>query len=277
MVSIAADSSVSRAQNWQDSEGYHLVIPNTVAADSLKIIRGVKVRRVGTSLEVLLQTKPGSTVNVQAEGNEITLVVDRKLEAQPLEREARNDTTSSQEQQLFEDQKAARQLRGDAAPLTFSSPVDDLAANSQAPSQAPSGETAQTASNWNPPSGPTSALPAQAVPERDGSANPPAAEEVSVQVEDEGALASIFSATSVFVVIALGLFGLLVSRKLRSRQALAPTSENAFSEDTDWVENQTLEGKIRVQREAPEAGEALVKSGGAALANGSSRRSSVRS
>ena len=109
MVSIAADSPLGRSQNWQDSEGYHLVIPNTVPADSLKTIRGVKVRRVGTSMEVLFQTRPGSTVNVQAEGNEITLVVDKKLEAQQIDHEARNNTKSAEEQQLFEDQTSARQ------------------------------------------------------------------------------------------------------------------------------------------------------------------------
>jgi|GEM_PF-5715655 len=89
MVTIAADSAVGRTQNWQDSEGYHVVLPDTAAANSLKAVRGVKVRRVGTSLEVLFQTKPGSKVNVQTEGNEITLVVDKKLEAPRLQKRAR--------------------------------------------------------------------------------------------------------------------------------------------------------------------------------------------
>ena len=271
MVSIAADSPLGRAQNWQDREGYHLVLPNTVPADSLKAIRGVKVRRVGTSLEVLFRTKPGSTVNVQAEGNEITLVVDRKLEVPSLERESRSDTKSSEEQQLSENPKNAWQSRRDPAPLKFSSPVEDLASKSKAPS----GQVAHTASNGNPPIGPTTTLPAQTLPQRDASTSQ-ASEGVSVQAEDEGALASIFSATSGFVVIALGLFGLLVSRKLRSRQALAQASESALSEHAEWVENQTLEGQIRAQHEAPGAGEALVKSSATPVANGSSRQSSAR-
>ena len=272
MVSIAADSPIGRPQNWQDVEGYHLVLPDTVPADSLKNIRGVRVRRVGTSTEVLFQTKPGSSVNVQAEGNEITLVVDKKLEAQPMEREARNDTKSPEEQQLFKDAANARQSSRDSAPPTFSSPVDDLASRSKAPAA----ETAQSAGTWNPPIGPAPALPAQTLPHNDGSTAPQPGEEVSVKAEDEGALASIFSATSVFVVIALGLFGLLVSRKLRSRQALAHEPASAFSEHAEWVENQTVEGKIRTQREAPATGEALVKSGATALANGSARQSNVR-
>lgn len=269
MVSIAADSPLGRAQNWQDSEGYHLVLPDTVPADSLKAIRGVKVRRVGTSLEVLFKTKPGSTVNVQAEGNEITLVVDRKLEAPPLAGEPRNDSKSSEEQQLFEDRKNAKQSQRNTAPLKFSSPVEDLASKSKAPS----GEIAH---NWNPPIGPTTALPAQTLTQRDPSAGPQAAQEVGVRPEDEGALASIFSATSVLVVIALGLFGLLVSRKLRSRQALAQASKSELSEQAEWVASQTLEGRIQAQQQAPGPGEALVKSSDTAIANGSSRQSSVR-
>jgi HEAT repeat protein len=272
-VSVAADSPLGRAQNWQDGDGFHLVLPNTVAADSLKTIRGIKVTRVGTSLEVLFQTKPGSTVNVQADGNEITLVVDKKLEALAPERDSRSETGSFEEQQRVADSTYAQQSHSDSAPLRFSSPVTDLSSKPQAPS----GEIAQTTSNWNPQIGPSSALPAQALPERDAATAPQEGDEVTVQVEDEGALASIFSATSVFIVITLGLFGLLVSRKLRSRHAVTQTSESApaeDSEDADWVENQTVEGRIRAQHEAQS--EALVKSGGTAVANGPSRQSGVR-
>jgi hypothetical protein len=71
---------------------------------------------------------------------------------------------------------------------------------------------------------PSSALPAQSHPQRDTTTDPQAGEEVTVQAEDEvalAALASIYSGTSVFIVIALGLFGLRVSHKLRSHQAVA--------------------------------------------------------
>jgi HEAT repeat protein len=277
MVSIAADNTFGRAQNWQDGEGYHLVIPNTVAADSLKSIHGVKVRRVGTSLEVLFRTKPGSTVNLQAEGNEITLVVDKTLEEQALEREARNSAKSS-EPHVADDAATAKQSRRDPVTQQFSSAVGDLAAKSNAPSietRPPSTLIAQ-AGNGNLPAAPSSDFLAQAVPSQDAPSNPPASESASIQPED--ALASIFSATSVFVIVALGLFGLLVSRKLRSRHAMTELVESPLAEHAEWVENQTLEGRIRVHQQ-PEtfgAGEALVKSGGAALSNGQSRQSSNR-
>ena len=71
---------------------------------------------------------------------------------------------------------------------------------------------------------PSSALPAQSHPQRDATGDPQAGEEVTVQAEDEvalAAMASIYSSASVFIFIALGLFGLRVSHKLRSHQAVA--------------------------------------------------------
>ena len=87
----------------------------------------------------------------------------------------------------------------------------------------------------------SSTPPAQSRPERDATAG----EEVSVQGEDEvalSALASVYSTTSVFIVIALGLFVLRVSRKLRSHQADVQVSETVRAENSDeahWAENQT--------------------------------------
>ena len=116
--------------------------------------------------------------------------------------------------------------------------------------------------------GPATALPAQSLPGRDPA--PPSADNVPVQVEDEGALASIFSATSVFIVVALGLFGLLVSRKLRSRQALALMKKNEVVADADaeWVEEQTVEGRIRPQGGSL-PGQQLVRTSGGVPARGS--------
>ena len=266
-VSVTADSPIWKAQNWQDGDGFHLVLPNTVAAESLKAIRGIKVSRVGTSLEVLFQTTPGSTVNVRAERNEITLLVDKKLEALTTEGESRSETGSFEQQQHVGDPTYAQQSQNDSAPTGSSSPVTDLSSSQVSP-----GEIAQ-----NPQIVPSSTLPSQSVPERDGTTAPPAGKEITVQVEDEGALASVFSVTSVFIVITLGLFGLLVSRKLRSRQAAAQEADGAQpadSEDAEWVENQTVEGRIRAKQEAPT--EALVRSNGAAVANTPSRQSGVR-
>ena len=79
IVSISADGALGRAQTWQDSEGYHVVIPNTVAVNSVNNVRGVKVRRIGTSLEIVAHTRPGAAVNVQSFDNKLQLEIAGKL------------------------------------------------------------------------------------------------------------------------------------------------------------------------------------------------------
>ncbi len=254
---IRADGPLSRAQNWQDNEGFHLVLPNTVSSDTLKTSRGVSLRRVGNSVEIVLQTKVGSKVSIQGDGNMLNLLVDRKLEARSLE----DENSAGASAQTFE--YSAGSGYRDLGPFKLSTP-SDLASNTRPAS----GETAQSGGNWNPPMGPATALPAQSLPGRDPA--PPSADNVPVQVEDEGALASIFSATSVFIVVALGLFGLLVSRKLRSRQALALMKKNEVVADADaeWVEEQTVEGRIRPQGGSL-PGQQLVRTSGGVPARGS--------
>jgi HEAT repeat protein len=114
---------------------------------------------------------------------------------------------------------------------------------------------------------------------QDGAAVAPEtdASQVEVQPEDEGLVASIFSGTSVFVVIALGLFGLLVTRKLRSRHALAAATEPEFSEEAEWVEDELASATGMQVRQAPgaDANTSLVRSG-AAGTSGSSRQSVAR-
>ena len=227
LVSIAADSPLGRPQNWQDSEGYHLVIPNTIAADSLKAARGVRIRSVGTSLEVLLQITPGSKVSLQPEGNHLNLVVDGKLEP--------------------------RSLSGAGSP----------------------GETAHSTGNWSPPTGPILNLPPEPFPKRTAVVPEADPSRVEMQAKDEGLLASVFSGTSLFVVMALGLFGLLVSRELRSRQELAQTAETPLSRDDECLEDQMGEGKATEGRGSKkgDVNSSLVKSNGSDATNGSSQQS----
>src|SRR5207237_830113 len=72
-VSISADGSLSRAQTWQDPEGFHVVLVNG-QADAAST-RGVKVRRVGNSVELVVPVKPGANVTVEPRGDRLDLVV----------------------------------------------------------------------------------------------------------------------------------------------------------------------------------------------------------
>jgi HEAT repeat protein len=73
-VSISADGSLNRAQTWQDPEGFHVVVVNGQAAEGAAG-RGVKVRRVGNSLELVVPVRQGANVTVEPNGNHLNLVV----------------------------------------------------------------------------------------------------------------------------------------------------------------------------------------------------------
>jgi HEAT repeat protein len=74
VVSISADGSLGRAQTWQDPEGFHVVLVNGQAAAGASA-NGVRTRRVGNSLELVVPVKPGANVTVQPHGNRLDLVV----------------------------------------------------------------------------------------------------------------------------------------------------------------------------------------------------------
>ena len=277
VVSIEADGSLSMAQNWQDYEGYHLVLPNTVAVASLKTDRGVKVRRIGTSLEVLLQTKPSARVSVQSTDHQLHLIVDGKLDPRPTESEFSGDLASPDETQLFEDPQYSSRARRDVAPMRFSPPAESSTANSHrggtgnnqlSNSSSPGSETAP---------GPAQINSSQLIPQGGNSAPEASASDIQIQPEDDGLLASIFSGTSVLVVTALGLLGLLVTRKLRSGQPAVVHTRPTWSSEQNEVHHDRF-GGINQSRDSRSAdgNTSLARSGDSAFANGSSRQSMAR-
>lgn len=261
LISVAADGSLGNAQTWQDSEGYHLVLPGTVAAESVAAPRGVKIRRLGTSLEVLVQTKAGAKVNAHVDGNRIQLSVEGKL--LPRETAADRPTPGTFEDQLFENRAPTNQTQTETPPLKFSSTVEDLSAKTQV--SVPEAVPAAT------PAGKTN--PAAIVPTEGGtnSDSDPAPAQITVQPQDEGWMASVFSGTSVLIVFGLGLFGLLVNRKMRSRQDVVMVAESPSPEE--W-EAAFPEAENNGHGKVPNAGTSLapVESG----TNGSSRSPVVR-
>jgi len=264
IVSLMADAAVVRPQTWQDSEGFHLVLPNTVARDSLQTARGVKLRRIGNSLEVLVQTRAGAHVSVETEDNQLNLVVDKKLEPRAVEKDFEGGSTVAQ--QLFQEPAVPISVNVNQAPVKDSSPSDNATSSTVTTSETPHKIVSQ----------PTAPLPATStpiVPNSDRPAETQPAQDAPVQVEEEGSLASVFSFTSIFVVIVLGLFGVLVTRKLRSRQAIARMEEVLPDEEAEWVEDETSEGTIRPQIGASTA---LSKTAGAAMTGGPSRPATLR-
>jgi HEAT repeat protein len=93
VVSIAADGPLTRAQTWQDAEGFHVVVYK--GQGSFRgVPRGVKVRRVGESLELVVPVKPGRGVYVQPRFNNLDIVVSGGLHAADEGRESQQAQTS---------------------------------------------------------------------------------------------------------------------------------------------------------------------------------------
>ena len=103
VVTVTGDAPLSRAQTWQDDEGFHIVGYRWSMGAGTP--RGVKVRRVGDSLELVVPVKRGASVAVHPRFNSLDLVVsgglaqssDADAAAQPREaaREARQRSAHS--------------------------------------------------------------------------------------------------------------------------------------------------------------------------------------
>ena len=115
-ISIAADGPLNQAQTWQDSEGYHVVVPAAAARNNIKTGSGVKLRQLGSSIEILVQTKPGANVSVQTLSNHLTLTVDGKLAPRAVPTYVDDPSKSAEELALSQgDSQRAEELRQAAA------------------------------------------------------------------------------------------------------------------------------------------------------------------
>ena len=74
VVSIAADSPLTRAQTWQD-DYFHIVVYKGQSALKGGLPRGIKLQRVGDSLEIAFPINQGANVTVQPHFNRLNLVI----------------------------------------------------------------------------------------------------------------------------------------------------------------------------------------------------------
>ena len=198
-VSIVAEGSLRRAQTWQDSDGYHVVVPYATANNSVKPVKGIKVRRLGQALEILVQAPPGTGVSAQVDNNRLNVFVDGDLVPQS-EAAVDNATTVP-----GEDSKPAAITKGGAA-------TEDPGFTSQFPNQSSASSTSTKA-------GPPALQPRPDLRVSQTQGPEPAAPEsdIALQPEEGGFFSSIFSTTSVLIVLGLGILGLIVLRTLRKR------------------------------------------------------------
>lgn len=128
VVSISADGSLGRAQTWQDPEGFHVVLVNGQAAAGAAG-GGVRARRVGNSLELVVPVRRGANVTVEPRGNRLDLVVsggqggalnvenfpvEQKEEAQPRQRA--KESAPREQEESYAPQPSQRRRNESAQP-----------------------------------------------------------------------------------------------------------------------------------------------------------------
>jgi HEAT repeat protein len=256
-VSITADSSLSRAQTWQDKEGFHVVIPDAGLSDLVKSSKGVRVRRVGSAIEILVLTKQGTSVGVQTYDNNLQLTIDGKLDS------ARSDGDSA----VSQDQSSTQSAGGaDYSGQSYSNSAASYSTGSSYPAETTSSSAAQHSSGQS--------APAQDAPGQVRDAGEYQSQEEGNVVEDEtqnqGVLASVFSGTSVLIVLVLAVVALLVIRKFRSKgNVTTKESDERASEESEAVELVDV-GPPSVDPRSANGG-AMVRANRAVPATGASR------
>jgi len=213
LVTITADGSLSQAQNWQDKEGYHVVIPGGHPSESLKDGRGYRIRRSGSAVEVLLYTKAGASVQVSTDAKRINLSVAGELES-------RDASAASDPNQGYSLPNYGNSTN--ATPVSNSSPAV-VSTNSQ--------------------------RPAQAATPIDATANQSAAEvatTITVGEPQGGTIfTSIFSWTGVVVVVVLAAIALFVTFRFRKQSGWEDETVEPPDSDKKVADAETLPVKAK--------------------------------
>jgi HEAT repeat protein len=240
-VTIAADTSLSRVQTWQDSEGYHVSFPYNGQGE-VKGSKGVKVRQVGHSLEVVVQVKPGANVTVQPQSDRLTLQVDGSLDTTESLATDQTDNNTNRERDNSASSPGASSGAGNPSGVSSESGASGNSSSAGA-STVQSTNPQTTAA---PASGAATAAPI--VPAQDDvTAGDPSSVVVSTTNPDvpvgdqppaesaEGSL--LFSGPSVIGIICLGIVGLIVIR----RRSSAKSDDVEFPQGVSSIEGSPVE------------------------------------
>lgn len=253
VVTVSGDAPLTRTQTWQDAEGFHLVLPGASQSSIQGVPRGVIVRNLGRSLEVVVAVKPGAGVTVDPRFNRLNLIVPggvdtAKGEAQLDSPARKQQMEESAESSTLDSAPQARQTR---APRTIQpvAPVTSVKSTQTAampPASAPVNNQPTVPQNQatvvtapSPAAAPASAtLAPAAAPQQNGApGNSPvlATSNNNSSVEGDGIFSSLFSTTGL-VILAVVLLGLVVLYRRRK-------SQESFK-DGAVVERRNKEAKI---------------------------------
>ena len=298
VVSVSADAPLTRTQTWQDEEGFHMSLPGASPGALKGLPKGVTVRNLGKSLEVVVAVKPGAGVTVDPQSNRLNLVIRGGVD------------TSRGEAQLSAPASSAPAEESAANPADYEPPVRERRQLAEAPpvhsfpqgqnfgqgfaQQGPAANglpngAAPAASPLATPLAAASpeAAPVQLVPPTDPGITPagsnPAAQEtaapsvISVSSEQAGGLVSyIFSLPGVIILLLIGGGSLVLARKYQNRDEDAgekeETNESVALEVIPSGELAALDErpkKERRRRSRRQSDQSLARRGDAAAASAS--------
>ena len=125
VITLSADMPLNRTQTWQDSEGFHLIVPRAGRSQVKGIPRGVRVRQLDESLELLLPLKQGASVTVEPGFNHLNLIVNGSMDASRSEadesvQQSRQRQAHERESQQSEETFNTRPMRETRSPQTSS-------------------------------------------------------------------------------------------------------------------------------------------------------------
>ncbi|MDT4895797.1 MAG: hypothetical protein QOH25_874 [Acidobacteriota bacterium] len=270
VVTVSADAPLNRTQTWQDEEGFHMSLPGASPGMLKGLPRGVTVRNLGKSLEVVVAVKPGSGVTVDPRSNSLNLIVKGNVdtaqgEAQ-LEPPAKASRAEERAEQFADDERAARQPRerrmpAETAPAnSFPSegkgfaPAASQAANAPGAANALLPNAAAPVATPQPGASPA-ASPAQLVPVTDEGIKPAgsttaAPSEISVASDQSaggGIFSYIFSATGVLIILLLGVVAIVVVRRRQTAQGFVEVEKEESKQEEAAVELVSMEAPVATQ------------------------------
>lgn len=267
VVTVSADAPLTRTQTWQDEEGFHLALIGAGPGQIKGLPRGVTVRNLGKSLEVVVAVREGSGVTVDPRFNHLNLIVKggvemRQGEAQ-LEPPSAKPRAEERVEPLTDNMTPARQPR-ERRPAPESSAVDsyptrdqDYAPRSNSSSKeiAPNEKGGAVAPAWDAPANSpaghpqvsasqaiTATAPQQIVPASDQGITPPGQSTAPAPIsapnsQEEGGLISyLFSTTGVLLMLLMGIGVLIFMRRHRTARELVEVKEEQSADEAESVE-----------------------------------------
>jgi HEAT repeat protein len=130
VVSITADAPLSHAQTWTDDEGFHVVGYKWNGAFA-GMPRGVKVRRVGNSLELVVATRAGASVTVAPRANSLDVIVSGGIQRASAEDETKVAAQRETQARAQQPKSVARKMKNEPESQPASKPESTRASRNE--------------------------------------------------------------------------------------------------------------------------------------------------